>query len=150
MILTNKKRISTYKGISERLDKAIDFILSVPKDISIGKHTIDGDDVYAVVQEIFPKVGAETVYEAHRKYIDIHYIMEGVEIAHTADIDDCTPTTAYDEEKDFLLFALSNASGTKFTLLPDDVYIVHPEDAHAPGGTETGEAIRKIVVKIKV
>ncbi len=147
MILTNIKRLSTYKGISEHLDKAIDFVLSVPKDIALGKHTIDGDDVYAVVQEICPKVGAETVYEAHRKYIDIHYLLEGVEVAGCVDIDDCTPTTEYDEEKDCLFL---KAIGRKFTILPEEIYIVHPEDAHAPGGTETGETIKKIVVKIKV
>ncbi len=147
MIVTNTKRISTYKGLSENLDKAIDFILSVPKDISLGKHSIDGDEVYALVSELTPNLGGETIYEAHRKYIDIHYVLEGVEVARCADIDDCTPTTEYDEEKDYLLL---NASGKKFTIFPDEIYIVYPEDAHAPNGTETGETIRKLVVKIKV
>ncbi len=147
MIITNKKRLSTYKGLSPNLDKGIDFILSVSKDISLGRHTIDGDDVYANVGEIIPKKDAPVVYEAHRKYIDIHYILEGVEVAGCADLDDCTPTTEYSEENDCILL---KGEGQAFTIRPEEIYIVYPEDAHAPGGTKTGEMIKKIVVKVKV
>ncbi len=147
MIITNIKRLSTYKGLSKNLDKAIDFILSAEKDIAIGKHLIDGDAVYANVAELTPKVGTETIYEAHRKYIDIHYLLEGVEIAGYADIDECTPTTEYSDEQDYLLL---KADGKKFTLRPGEIYIVYPEDAHAPSGSETGETIKKIVAKVKV
>ncbi len=146
MIITNIKRLSTYKGISKALDQAIDFVLSTEKDIAFGKYAIDGDRVYAIVSEITPKLGAETIYEAHRAYIDIHYILEGVEVAGVADIDECVPTTEYDAEKDVLFL---KGQGKKFKLLPGDIYIVHPEDAHAPCGTETGETIKKIVVKIQ-
>ncbi len=146
MILTNIKRIATYKGISENLDKAIDFILSAKQDIAIGKYIIDGDNIYANVSESFPKQSTETIYEAHRVYIDIHLLLEGIEIAGFADIDECTPTSEYNAEGDYIFL---KANGKKMKILPGDVYIVHPEDAHAPGGTETGEAIKKIVVKVK-
>ncbi len=147
MILTNIKRLSAYKGISEHLDKAMDFILSAEKDISLGKHIIDGDEIYAIVSEITPKLGGEIIYEAHRKYIDLHYILEGTETARVADLDECISVTEYNAEDDYLL---CKANGKKFTLSPGEIYIVHPADAHAPGGTETGEKIKKIVVKVKV
>ncbi len=148
MIITNLKRIATYKGISENLDKAIDFVLSADGSISDGKHIIDGDNVYANVMTITPKVNGDTVYEAHRKYIDIHYILSGVEISGCADIDDCTPTTEYSDENDCILLVSESGRMNKF--LPKEAYIVYPEDAHAPNGSETGETIRKIVVKVKV
>src|SRR5690242_8193462 len=45
-----------------------------------GRHSIQGDDIYALILETtsHPIEGAQ--FESHRKYIDIHFLLEGAEI----------------------------------------------------------------------
>lgn len=37
MIIGNIKNISAYKGLNERIDKAVDFVLNAPADIARGQ-----------------------------------------------------------------------------------------------------------------
>ena len=42
----------------------------------------------------------ECMYEAHEKYIDVHYIMEGVERIATADVSSLQIKTPFSEQRD--------------------------------------------------
>ena len=42
----------------------------------------------------------DCMYEAHQKYIDVHYIMEGVERIASADVSSLQIKTPFSEEKD--------------------------------------------------
>ncbi len=91
---------------------------------------------------------ADCVYEAHRKYIDLHYIVEGSELIRTADPDFLEPLGAYDPEKDIRFF--SGSAFGSYVLNSGDFMVCYPSDAHkvAIAPKEPSE-IRKIVVKIK-
>lgn len=100
MIYGEIKDIKTYKGISEELDKAIDFIAAGKyKNPKVGKNVIDGDVIYFNCPDA-PKTKAEEdgFYETHKKYIDIHVVLEGDEVIGYTD--DVKVTKAYDEAGD--------------------------------------------------
>lgn len=148
MIIGNKKSILTYKGISENLDKAIDFILKLDSDAETGRYEIDGDNVSASVSSLFTKELDNVIFEAHKKYIDLHYILKGSEVMGYAPLDDCMPIDEYSEKNDCQFF---DGEVNLITVNEGDFYIVYPFDAHAPGyGCRGSEHYTKVVVKIKV
>lgn len=63
----------------------------------------------------------------------------------------CTPSMAYDAERDLIFYQKPAQSGF-VVLKAGDFAIVPPEDAHAPRrqATSCGCPVKKIVVKIKV
>lgn len=94
------------------------------------------------------KPETECKYEAHKKYIDLHYIVEGVEGIATASCQALTVTEAYDEDKDILF--LSGQEDGRYYLKPGQFMVCFPDDAHKVGMMADSPApIRKIVFKIK-
>lgn len=87
-------------------DKAFAFIkkndlVTLPK----GKYPIDGDYVYATITEDPSKDFEKTIWESHRKYIDLQYIITGEEIIGIYPVAKATVTKEYDEKKDLANYA---------------------------------------------
>src|SRR5262245_37285641 len=47
--------------------------------LPLGQHQIQGDDIYALIVEMKSRSVHGAQFEAHRKYIDVHYLVEGAE-----------------------------------------------------------------------
>ncbi|QIB57303.1 YhcH/YjgK/YiaL family protein [Blautia producta] len=89
------------------------------------------------------------IYEAHKKYIDLHYIVAGREGIATADVKSLTESVSYNAERD-IAFYKGSASG-RYLLNPGDFMVCYPSDAHMVAIMENKpENIEKVVVKIKV
>ena len=147
MIIGNIKNISAYKGLNERIDKAVDFVLNAPADIAEGKHEIDGKNVYASVIVKDTKALEDAKYEAHREYLDLQYVLDGGEVMGYAPVDTMTEATEYNPEKDIIFL---KGEGSLIDVKKGDFYIVHPFDAHAPGLGKAPGTFKKIIVKIKL
>lgn len=147
MIIGTKETLSTYKGISRDIDKAIDYILNLDPAIEPGKHEIDGDKLFVnvVCGETKPLDGFQ--YEAHKQYLDLQYIIEGSEVMVYAPLDGLKRESEYDEAKDCHMFS---GEGTKIKVNAGGFYLVHPFDAHAPGKGYETNAFKKAIVKIKL
>ena len=91
---------------------------------------------------------APDVAEAHRKYLDIQYIVKGKEVVGWADLAACTPTDAFSEENDIGFYT----GDFNFITINEGIcYVVFPEDAHMPGRhLDVPNDFVKIVVKLKV
>lgn len=88
-------------------------------------------------------------YEAHRRYIDLHYIIEGTERIATADIRKVNTLVPYSSEKD-IGFYEGKADGY-MDLTPGCFMVCYPSDAHKVAiQADKSEHIRKIVFKIAV
>ena len=101
MIIDTIKNCGLYAAGNENLKKGFEFIkefLENPK--AVGKYEIDGDNVYAIVQEYETKAPGK--FESHKKYTDIQFIVSGKELIGYANIAHLTPDTEYDAEKDFM------------------------------------------------
>ncbi|MBS4201061.1 YhcH/YjgK/YiaL family protein [Bacillus sp. FJAT-49732] len=93
----------------------------------------------------------EKRYEAHKKYIDIHIVLEGREYVEVANVQDLTNITGYDPNND--IFFGDVLSERKFCGYLEKGYalICFPEDTHLVGAhKEAEENISKIVYKISM
>lgn len=115
--------------------------------ISVGKNELKGKDLYVNVDEYTTLNEEDSVFEAHRRYIDIQYIVYGEEKIGISPLENTKEITPYDNFKDisFLTAKQNNyriASNERF-------FVFFPEDAHRPC-VKIGEniKIRKVVVKI--
>ena len=143
-VLENKER---YYPLHKNFKAAFDFLQKAIKDKPApGKYELKGDDLFAVVQSY------ETVddgnWEAHRKYIDIQFIIEGCEIIEWANIANLPPEVKYNEENDFLDCGhIENSTSCK--MQKGDFLILWPEDLHKPKCVwDEKSNIVKVVVKI--
>ncbi len=86
-------------------------------------------------------------FEAHKDFLDIHYIIEGEEKFGCANTESLTESRPYDKENDYLLLS---GSADILTLKKGDFCIVFPEDAHIPCMSKGNEKLKKAIVKIKL
>jgi YhcH/YjgK/YiaL family protein len=147
MIIDQLSNAGYYFPLSERFEKALRYLQETPMaSLSPGKYEIAGADIYCTVQESITKPMAQGFWEAHRKYIDIHCVLEGVERIGYAAINDLQ-AERYDEEKDLTLF--HEGPGAFYTALPGTFVIMMPQDAHMPGiALKDPQPIKKLVIKM--
>ena len=68
-----------YKRYPERWKLAFDYLSSVKKDsLIVGKKFLS-EDVFVSVDEYRTKKKEDVLFESHRRYIDLQYVMEGEE-----------------------------------------------------------------------
>lgn len=150
MILDNLNNSSFYNSLNDEMARAFEFLKETDlADLSPGKHLINGDKLYISVQDTITKPIVEGFWEAHRKYIDIHYVIEGKErmgYAHTGEL----KAGPYDEEKDFMRLEGEDA-GMFFTVVPGTFVVMMPQDAHMPGiCVDIPERLKKVVIKLLI
>ena len=119
-------------------------------DVPLGKHAIEGEQVYALVQKL-PSRSAETAqFESHRKYIDVHYVLSGQETSGFAPADDLKLAVPYDESKDVMLYHVPQQY-TKIEVKPGQFVVYHPGQAHIPNCHLQGpHDLHKVVIKVHV
>jgi YhcH/YjgK/YiaL family protein len=82
--------------------------------------------------------------ECHRRYIDIQYVLEGIdEMGWKARTDCHAPVSEYSDERDIQFF--HDTPTTWIATPPHSFCIFFPEDAHAPLVSET--LVRKVIFK---
>ncbi|NLX04980.1 MAG: DUF386 domain-containing protein [Phycisphaerae bacterium] len=149
MIIDRIDNASLYYGLMTRIGAGLRWLQKTNLEtIQPGKHNIDGANLYAVVAEYQTKPVAQGFWEAHRRYIDIQYVADGVERIGYANLDDLREVEPYDEEKDFLKL---QGAGDLFVVRPRTFVIFGPQDAHMPGiSVDEPQAVRKVVVKVLI
>ena len=148
----NRKALAvSYFHHKERWDKAFLFLRDHDlSSLELKKYEIDGADLYAPLSEYMSKNEEDAKYEAHRKYIDIQYVVSGKELIGVAPISQIKDILEpYSEEKDVMFMTVNQV--TNYQAQPDRFFIFFPEDLHRPG-LKDGEntLVRKVVVKVKV
>src|SRR5215212_8148883 len=79
-------------------DKAFAFLKEQDLNaLSKGKHAIDGENVFATIQEAATKDFDSTKWESHRKYIDLQYVVSGEERMGVCPVTKATVSKPYDE-----------------------------------------------------
>ncbi len=150
MIFDNIKNRAIYDKIDPKFVLAFDFIEKVTREgADIGKYELCGKDVFAMVQEYEPKEDSG-VFEAHKNYIDIQYILSGKEYMECAKEENCKLTEAYDASRDVAFYSCDGCR-ERLDCEAGDFAIFYPHDVHKPGvKLVDGEKVRKIVVKVRV
>ncbi len=149
MIVDHIRNASRYGGIAERMQTAFEYLAATDfGNLTPGRYDLDGDKVFALVQQYETKARDQGVWEAHRRYIDVQYIAKGIETIGYADLDGLTITQPYARDKDCMLLA---GDGDFLTARAGTFCVFFPEDAHMPGLTcQTPGTVRKVVVKVRI
>jgi len=149
MVIDTLENSSRYENLHPRFKAAFDF-LKRPGTASapLGRVDLDGASLYAMTQAYETKPIQEGKLEAHRKYIDIQFILEGEEFIGYAPLKNQPAAKPFDAEKDIGFYD----GEAWFTLLRKGMFaIFFPQDAHLPGRyADKSSHVRKIVLKIAV
>jgi YhcH/YjgK/YiaL family protein len=132
-----------------RLARALEYLRATDlMSVAIGRHDLDGDRLFALVQEYTTRVADDCVWEAHRKYIDVQLVAAGVERMGFANLAQMRVRDAYDAARDVAFFE----PGEAFVTIPAGTFAIFgPEDVHSPGHTAGAAClVRKVVVKAMV
>ena len=120
------------------------------KSLPEGKIKLDGDKLFVSVQSGVTKLVSDGYrFEAHRKYMDIQYIVEGSEVMGWAPLNNLQVNQPYDESKDVLFGDVPLERTTYLNMQAGQLVLFYPGDAHAPNLCLKGpELVKKLVFKV--
>ena len=148
MIYAKQKDAPAYRGSHPNLDLALERI--TPEFLaSVGSERVDiVDGVYATRFTYETVPAEESFFEAHKKYLDIHIMVEGregVEIAPPEALAEFDRVEAND------FYAYRGEGDYKLILSPGDFLVVFPGDAHRIKMQLDGpKTVSKVVFKVKI
>jgi len=149
MIADQLENWRLYSGIAE-LGAAFEFLQRAGDSCSAaGRIDIDGDHLFALPQAYQPKTIEQGRFEAHRRYADIQYVVEGVEMMGCAALDGLQAEDTYDAGKD-LAFYRTPPDFSAIVVPAGSFAVFYPTDGHMPGiriGSSNAD-VRKLVVKV--
>lgn len=150
MIADHISNFELYKGITERANRAVQYIQNHDfAGLQTGMHEVEGDEIFFNLIEYVTKEPEERFWESHKKYLDLHYILEGSEFIAREQFDKMTITKEYDEQDDYYL--LEGKVQSKVKLGQGDFMLLFPEDVHMTGiKVDVPEKVRKVVFKILI
>ncbi len=119
------------------------------KNMPCCQYSIDGNEVFAIVQEYITRERKEIKWEAHRNYIDVQFISGGKESIGYAPIEELTLTEDYSGHND-IAFYNGPENFTNISLSEGMFAILFPGEGHLPCCiNEVATNVKKIVFKIK-
>lgn len=148
MIKDKLENAQLYYGLSKNLETGLKWLRNSDlTNLPDGRYEIS-DRIYANIQTYETKEDA--LYEAHRNYIDIQYIVKGEEKIGVTNYSNCETATPYDKEKDIEF--LNNISDEQYLpLYAGEFMILYPHDAHKPSiSLNKKSSVKKVVVKVKI
>ncbi len=147
MILDTLNNLAKYEGLKIGIAEALEF-LDQPglAELPDGKYEIAGDKVYAIIARENGRKVEDGELEAHRKYIDIQYVISGDESMGWKNREGLVHSKDYEEEQDLEFFQGEPESIVRVP--PGSVVVFLPADAHLP--LIGNGPIHKVVVKAAV
>ena len=150
MIVDRLTNWRLYRGLAPRLVRALEFLRDADvRSLSLGRHDLDGDRLFALVQEYTTKPLEQCRWEAHQRYCDVQFVARGAERIGVRNIEFLRVEQPYDAERDVAFFV---GEGDFITLDAGSFAIFAPQDVHLPClvAGEQPQSIRKIVLKAEV
>ena len=149
MILDSLRNKELYYPLCPRLKAAFEWLENTnTEQLQAGRHTIDGDDIFANVMQPQLKPREQAVIEVHDRYLDIQVLVTGDEEEfgwsprHTL----CKVRKQFDADSDVALY--DDTPQTFYTMRKGEFCILLPQDGHAPM-LGSGN-VKKIIVKVKL
>ena len=148
MILDTLHNAHRYHSLNPAFRAAFEFLVRPDlATLAPGRIPVDGDRVYAIVQQSPGRQRDQAPLELHRKYIDIQYLLAGTEEMGWRPTPDCHhPKAPFDPAKDIGFF--HDAPQSWFTVPPACFVIFFPEDAHS--ASVSPGPLHKVVMKVAI
>ncbi|MDB6167211.1 MAG: hypothetical protein JWM88_75 [Verrucomicrobia bacterium] len=149
MIFDQLANAALYANLGPRFALGLKFIREFNPAAPDGRVSLDGDDVYALVQSYVPTPAAGRPFESHRVYVDLQYVAVGEEIIQYSPLPALTVTTPYSAANDAALY--SGADSFPLYFSPGSFAFLFPTDGHKPCCLwRSNERVKKVVVKIRL
>ena len=147
MIFDTLENIKNYEGLG-RVYTALKFLADTDfSKVELGRYELQGDDIFYMVQS-YETDPDKTISEAHKKYIDIQFMVDGEEIIGVAPISCEKTETEAKPENDVWFY---DCKTEPLTLFKNSFMVLYPNDLHCPGVAANGAiTCHKVVVKVKV
>ena len=149
MILDTLAESARYAVLHPGFARAFTFLRETDvAALPAGRHPIDGDRIYASIDHKEGRGREGARLEAHRRYIDIQFTIDGDEEIGWMPLAACRAANGadYDETRDIAFFDRRPAT---WLAVPRGTFaIFFPEDAHAPLGGRG--RLKKAIVKVAV
>ncbi len=152
MIVADLDHAEQQVSLTPALKKAIDFLRRPDIDrLTDGRVEIDGEKVFAMVQQYETVLTDVPKFEYHKKYIDVQYVLSGEEVIGWAPSTQMTITEKYDAHKDACFGTVPKGQTTPVYLQARRLAVLFPEDGHAPRlASGAPSHVIKIVIKVQV
>ena len=143
----------TKMGYPAAIVRALDFLKNTDlQALPGGRHAIEGDMMYANVDDVETKLFETTKPESHKNYIDIQFMVKGQEnMVFFVDHGRVKPIESYPERDCY--FYPNESVDEGHIYCPEGYYTVFfPSDIHRPllAVDDKPIKIRKVVVKVHV
>ena len=147
MIIDSLQNLKNYESVNPLFSKVIEFLKNHDLNaLEIGKHEIEGKDLFVNIQMAKGKTPAEAVIETHDKMIDIQIPLSSAEtFGYTPR--EALPTATYNAEKDITKIP-DLAAESYITCQLGMMAIFFPQDGHAPCIAGVPE-LKKAIFKVK-
>jgi len=146
MIIDRLANSSSLYQLPARLARALEYLRGTDmRSVALGRHDLDGDHLFALVQEYTTRAADQCVWEAHRRYVDVQFVVTGAERMGVASLAQMREREAYDAARDVAFFE----PGSEFVTMRAGMFAVFgPEDVHSPchAAGQPG-VVRKVVIK---
>jgi len=145
MIITSLDQIHTYLPSLSKYAAIYDFVVKMNRPAFNGR--IEYSQGIAVTYSSYiTKDQSRETWEQHRKYIDMHIVLEGNERIGLLQMSGSTIVEEYSDSDDV---EWVTGTGDYFRLSTGMMSILFPGEAHQPGLMDgSAQSIRKAVVKI--
>lgn len=150
MIIDKIKYAEKYESVHKDFKEAFDFLRTLTPDTPSGEFSSGNIKGFiGGLGDTSDEInGKPKKYEAHRKAIDIHFVIDGGEDIGVGIIDNFPPTCDYNEEGDYQFFG---GKINRVALKPGDFLIAFPEDGHVPAmQSEDVKQVKRVIVKINL
>ena len=151
MIIAKLDQLTQQAAVDPRLRKGLEFLKQLdPQELEPGTVEVAGREVYAMIQSYTSRPVTEPLrFEAHRKYLDIQYLVSGTEAMGWAPLEQLEVNMPYNEERDVMLGTVPAEARTLVPFTGGYAILLYPSDAHGPGlAAGEPQPIVKVVVKV--
>jgi biofilm protein TabA len=150
LILTTLGDSTPFAALGPRIAAGLRWLRAMDPALPDGRHDIEGDDLFALVQTYDTVPGTEKRLETHVRHVDLQYVADGQERILHAPAAALTVETPYDEANDITFYA-DPPFCSSLLMHTGDLAIFHPDDAHKPGCMAGARhTVRKVVVKVRI
>lgn len=150
MILDRLENLETYRNLSPDIYEGLKYLATIDPNIPIGSYRI-GDRLVAKVMEYMTVKEFKLGYEAHKKNLDIQYVVYGHERIRWSPINGMDVKTPYNEQNDATFYENPSPYGGEIIIGNGNFSIMFPQDGHAcQYFVGRCEKIKKIVVKVNI
>ena len=148
MIYDTLENMGQYAPLGSRMADALHWLAETDfSRLPDGRVELDGGDVYASISS-YETRSVNNMPEAHRKFLDIQYLIMGTELVGVAPLSTMEAEKEARPDGDIWFY---NGATEPLTLGGDRVLVLWPQDAHAPCiAVGEPEQVRKCVIKVRL